>query len=60
MGVSPLHGLIVASIRINHIDIKIDKIKKSHIYIIAIPTGSIYKSSLILVNIKSSILISFA
>ena len=27
MGVSPLHGLIVASLRINQIYIKIDKVK---------------------------------
>ena len=54
MGVSPLHGFIVASL--------------SHIYTITIPqakfpyplTVSIYKSSLVLVNVISCILIPFA
>ena len=33
MGVSPLHGLIVASLRINQMYIKIDKVnKKSYLH----------------------------
>ena len=38
IGVSPLHGLIVASLRINQIYIKIDKVKiKPYLYTITIP-----------------------
>ena len=69
MGVSPLHWFIVASLKINQIYIKRDKIKiKPYLYTITIPlakfpyslTASIYKISLILINVISCILIRFA
>ena len=68
MGVSPLHGLIAASLRINKIYIKIDKVKINpylhHNHSLAklpyLSTSSIYKSSLIPVNVISCILTCFA
>ena len=70
MGVSPLHGLIVASLRINQIYIKRDKVKIKP-YLHQLPfhklakfpyslTAFIYKANLILVNVISCILIHFA
>ena len=62
MGVSPLYGLFIASRRRNHIHVKIDKVKlkpciHQNYYV---TTASIYKSSLILVNFISCILIYLA